>query len=567
MGNWKNSFFKICISAGFFLIAIGFAATVFLYRSHNKINNEAITETKNLSLTLEKYVDSVFDKVEDLLLFEQKLYSVEKIKSISPQKISLELAKLIEKHEEIELISFIDETGHYLSNSYWSKDNSLAEKQKNVSLFERSYFKEHLNSKNDKLIISEPVQSKTTGNSVIVLSRKLDPENSLFKGIILITINIDFISQYFAKLNTGEKGSLSLFSEKRQLLARFPIDPKIIGKVFLKPQTMINEVIMNKINGTFRDKSVVDGEERIFSYYFLKDYPVHVVIGKSVQEINKIWYHYLYLILTLIFTMATFSLIYFIFSYRLLIKMDEQNLNITISEKMASLGELSSSIAHEIKNPMTIIKGRIQQINNQINKGGDINPEKLKSSIDSINKAGDKILSIIKSIQSFSRNSANDSMTATELKEILTNVYELVDDKIVTQNIQFEINDKSSAKINCRESEITQVLVNLVNNAIDAVSANESKWIHVRTESELDKVKIIVTDSGKGIPLEIQKKIMQPFFTTKSVGKGTGLGLSISKKIIDNHQGKFYIDTTSANTSFVIELQKITQESISEKVS
>ena len=80
------------------------------------------------------------------------------------------------------------------------------------------------------------------------------------------------------------------------------------------------------------------------------------------------------------------------------------------------------------------------------------------------------------------------------------------------------------------------------------------KWIRIKFEVNIEYINIFVIDSGKGIPIEIQNKIMQPFYTTKGVGKGTGLGLSISKSIIESHKGKLSYDGALGNTCFVINL-------------
>ena len=110
--------------------------------------------------------------------------------------------------------------------------------------------------------------------------------------------------------------------------------------------------------------------------------------------------------------------------------------------------------------------------------------------------------------------------------------------------------------VNCRRIEISQVLIILLNNSFDAICKRKERWVKVEAKDLGDATEISVTDSGDGIPLEIQEKILTPFYTTKEVGEGTGLGLSIGKGIIDGHSGRFYIDNNSPNTKFIIELKK-----------
>ena len=110
--------------------------------------------------------------------------------------------------------------------------------------------------------------------------------------------------------------------------------------------------------------------------------------------------------------------------------------------------------------------------------------------------------------------------------------------------------------VECREAEIGQVIVNLINNACDAVKDENQRWVKVEVCSNSEKVFIQVTDSGPGIPDDLKEKILKPFFTTKPVGQGTGLGLSITKSILDAHQGQLCLDENSKNTKFVVELPK-----------
>src|SRR5690606_26102170 len=105
-------------------------------------------------------------------------------------------------------------------------------------------------------------------------------------------------------------------------------------------------------------------------------------------------------------------------------------------------------------------------------------------------------------------------------------------------------------------TQIAQVLLNFISNSADAVEKLEEKWVRVTCEDKDTTITLSVTDSGKGIPREIQEKILQPFFTTKEVGRGTGLGLSISRGIIEAHKGKLRLDTSTSNTRFCIDLYK-----------
>jgi two-component system sensor histidine kinase HupT/HoxJ len=100
------------------------------------------------------------------------------------------------------------------------------------------------------------------------------------------------------------------------------------------------------------------------------------------------------------------------------------------------------------------------------------------------------------------------------------------------------------------------VLLNLFNNAYDAVASHSERWVRLEARADGPEVEISVTDSGDGIPEAVRAKMFQPFFTTKAVGQGTGIGLSISCGIVAGHRGTLEVDTHSAHTRFVLRLPR-----------
>lgn len=145
---------------------------------------------------------------------------------------------------------------------------------------------------------------------------------------------------------------------------------------------------------------------------------------------------------------------------------------------------------------------------------------------------------------------------------ILDETLDLCRSKITEKGVELRISaPDDSLSIDCRSYEISQVLLSLIYNSLDAVEKLAQKWIEIRVEEMGDEVIIKVTDSGKGIPVEIREKIMQPFFTTKEIGKASGLGLSVSNGIIQAHGGVLCLDPSSSNTCFVIRLPKAISQS------
>ena len=108
----------------------------------------------------------------------------------------------------------------------------------------------------------------------------------------------------------------------------------------------------------------------------------------------------------------------------------------------------------------------------------------------------------------------------------------------------------------CDEIKVSQVLLNLINNARDAIENLSEKWIKIILSDNEQYLKLSVVDSGNGIPKEIRDKVLSSFFTTKEVGKGTGLGLSLVKRFIEEHEGQLRIVEDTTNTEFEVILPR-----------
>ena len=220
--------------------------------------------------------------------------------------------------------------------------------------------------------------------------------------------------------------------------------------------------------------------------------------------------------------------------------------------RLSSLGEMASGIAHEINNPLAVINGLLAISQRKLKEENAVAAipvvlEKLVKSQFHISR----ISKIIHGLREFSSSGDDEPFENFSIRRVFSTVGDLCSEKLKSLGIGFEIKSEN-IEIKGNLVQIEQVLVNLVNNAIDAVSKMESPWIHLVAEKKGELLEISITDSGPGIPPHIAEKIMNPFFTTKEVGKGTGLGLSISRGIVERHGGTLSLDAKSKNTRFVI---------------
>ncbi len=227
--------------------------------------------------------------------------------------------------------------------------------------------------------------------------------------------------------------------------------------------------------------------------------------------------------------------------------------------KMAALGVMSSGLAHEINNPLATILGRVQLMQLQIKNSAIFHDpsfpaEKFTNSLTVIDKTVKRISKIIKGLRSFARDTEGDPFEVASLQEIIETTLSFCETRIQNSGIQFDNLIQEPILIECRPTEISQVLLNALNNSFDAIANLENKWIKLESENLNGSVVIKITDSGPGISENVREKLMIPFFTTKDVGSGTGLGLSLSKGIIESHGGQFYFNHECKNTQLMIVL-------------
>ena len=248
------------------------------------------------------------------------------------------------------------------------------------------------------------------------------------------------------------------------------------------------------------------------------------------------------------------------------------------SEKMASLGELTAGIAHEIKNPLNFVNNfseisgeLISEVEEELEKNDKEEVlsilKDLKQNLVKINQHGKRADSIVKGMLLHSRGTSGEKVL-TDINELLDQYVNLAYHGMRAQNKEFNITiekdyDKSLEKINVVPQDISRVFLNIINNACYAAYDRKKKdgddfspILKVSTKNLDGKVEIRIGDNGSGIPKDIFDKIFQPFFTTKPTGEGTGLGLSLSYDIVTKqHGGEIKIESKEGEgAEFIITL-------------
>jgi C4-dicarboxylate-specific signal transduction histidine kinase len=224
-----------------------------------------------------------------------------------------------------------------------------------------------------------------------------------------------------------------------------------------------------------------------------------------------------------------------------------QKMNAINSARLASLGEMAGGIAHEINNPLAIIVGSAQRLERELDNN---NFSQVRKCSTQIRQTCERIGKVVTSLRKLARDGENSPRTRFSMAKLVQEVLSLCEEKIRQDSITIEVDILEDLDLTGNEVEVSQVLFNLINNAADAVRNLDRKWIHIVSNRRNGSYIVSVVDSGKGIPIHIAPRIMEPFYTTKEVGKGTGLGLSISLSIAKRHGGDLKLDANSLHTKF-----------------
>lgn len=222
-------------------------------------------------------------------------------------------------------------------------------------------------------------------------------------------------------------------------------------------------------------------------------------------------------------------------------------------DRLATIGILTSGMAHEIGTPIGVIRGRAELMLMDAREN-----EKLRKNLEIVIRQTDRISVFINSLLKLSRSSGDQHLEAVDSSVVIKEVLDLLAPKVRNSHIELEMKFEEGLIAWADVGRLEQVMINLVMNAIHAIerkrelcdlAAQSAQYIRILTCRSLDRIKVSVEDSGCGIPESHLKKIFEPFFTTKPAGKGTGLGLSIVSRIISEMGGHLCVESTEGQSS------------------
>jgi signal transduction histidine kinase len=221
--------------------------------------------------------------------------------------------------------------------------------------------------------------------------------------------------------------------------------------------------------------------------------------------------------------------------------------------RLTELGQMAGGVAHEINNPLAIVHGYAVRLKRDLERERSLTDDQ-RQMFSSIERSCLRISTISRALLSYAHEGSYEQDVVFTLHKLQEECLELCQERMRNRDIHLQVDSSDpQAEISGKYVKLLQIMVNLVNNAIDAVADCPEKWIHLELFLQPQQLHLAVSDSGTGIPAHLQERIKSPFFTTKPIGKGTGLGLSIVDGIIRDVGGKFYLETKAPHTRFVVQ--------------
>jgi signal transduction histidine kinase len=458
-----------------------------------------------------------------------------------------------------------------------------------VDVSDRDYFQFHQTNSESKNFMSEPFVGRTHHHWSIALTRRLNDSHEKFLGVANVSFDPNLLNDFFQEISIGNDGltavldlnggvkSIRYSGEKRNQEANF--------KTELMPEMHTSD------SGYLITDRLFDQKLRLYTFQRVPQQPLWVITGELVSDIQADFNSSIKSLIAFGLIASTLVL-GLILSWLYMVRQAEKtnavlssrNQEIEVAnekelellnrlsqnEKLASLGQLSAGLAHEINNPIAYISANLSTLSQYIKiyeKLVSQQRERLDTAkldwkslekklnfefiqqdlghlIEESLSGVARVKGIVQDLKVFSRSDDGSQWNTIDLNQSIRSALNIISNEIKNNtDLVFHLTDIPA--VECIPSQINQVVLNLVVNASQAKKPDQRGRIEVRTgASELGNyIWLEVEDSGVGISDENLKKIFNPFFTTKAIGVGTGLGLSISFGIIERHRGRIMVSS------------------------
>ncbi len=532
-GSWQDAaghlsaYSWLIVALGAFLIVCFWLFTQHqINYEHDKAIAQTSTETMNLAKAFEEHVRRIVTGADKDLINLKTTYE----RDILPRSL---------------LSAYVDDLGNDPARSQVSISNeqgiivaSLDENALAANISDRDHFRFHRSAAAETLFIGKPVQGRLSGQAVIPLSRRVTKPDGSFGGIVYIGLKADYFLDYYKRLDLGKNQLLALngldgFNRVRQA------GNDSVGGHDTRSGDLWKNIQAGGRYGTYTSTSYLDGISRVISYRVMPDYPLVVMVGIATEtalaESEKRKKSYLLGASTAsLFVLAFGALV-----IRRAASLRRLNIEMTRLDRLNLIGEMAASIGHEVRNPLTTVRGYLQLFGRKAAFAA------YRDQLDLMIAELDRANGIISEFLSLAKNKAV-VMTPTDLNQVIESIVLLLQSDALLRGSSIELELGNIPAVPADDKEIRQCILNLVRNGLDATPKGGT--VTISTAADGNRVVLTVRDQGPGIPPEVSDKIGTPFFTTKE--NGTGLGLAVCYSIALRHRATIEIDTGPGGTAF-----------------
>jgi signal transduction histidine kinase len=526
------------------LVVIGFAGSSAYdaLRSYNSTLVATHREITNVATALAEQTAWTFEGV-DLTLRDTARWYQNDSKKIAPERLDEVLANRSAGVRQIRLITITDAQGIQRHRSRGSSPPDL-------DVSDRSYFIAQRDRTVAGPFMSEPLISRSEGRPGIFLSRRLEDETGAFAGVVAAIVNLEDLQKFYAAVTLGSGGAVQLLRDNGQLLMRDPPDPDAIEKKF--PQLVSLGAAASPLTNP------IDGKRVFIAVAHVRDTPLILAVTREEGVALRPWHDEAIRLAARSAVVALLGLVGVGLLWRQLRRIetseaDRERLEARLrqSQKMEAMGTLAGGIAHDFNNILGAILGYGELAQQQ-----SAPDTPLRRYIDNVMHAAERAKALVDRILGFSRSGLGER-AHVRIQSVIEETLELISASLPA-DIRLEKSlVAGDAALIGDSTHLHQVAMNLCTNAVHAmehggilnvllerVDLGEARSVSRGTLSPGPYIRLVVADTGVGIPPDVVERMFDPFFTTRGVGKGTGLGLSLVHGIVTDLGGA--IDVKSA---------------------